>query len=885
MANKYHTVVRGDTLSGLAAKYNTTVKKLASWNNISNVNLIYVGDKLIVGSDSGTSVKPVSKTTNNTNKAIIDKFGLQADTDRTVFATWKWDKSNTQEYRVIWYYYTGDGVAFVGSDSTVTIKQATYNAPSNAYKVKFKVKPISKTYTKNDKTSSYWTAEWSTQKEYNFSNNPPTTPSTPSVTIENFKLTAELNNLDVNATEIQFQVVKNDSKVFKTGKSTIKTTSASYSCTVDAGGEYKVRCRACKGKEYSDWSNYSDNIGTIPATPSGITSIKAKSDTEVKVDWEGVRNAKTYEIEYTTAVRYFDSASEQVSSKSVDATVVSHAEITGLESGKEYFFRLRACNDKGNSGWTEIKSITVGKDPAAPTTWSSSTTVIVGEPLTLYWIHNSVDNSSQTYAELELTIDREKTTKTIANSTDEEEKDKTSFYEIDTSLYVEGTKISWRVRTAGITKVYGDWSIERTIDIYAPPTLELSLTDSDGNSLEVLESFPFYIEGLAGPNTQAPIGYHVGITSNSSYETTDSVGNVKMVNEGEEVYSKYFDTKEKLLIEMLPSNIDLENNVTYTLQVTVSMNSGLTATNSLEFTVSWTDMMYEPTAEIAIDEETLSAYIRPYCVQSSVVYKVVELVDGVYTMTDVITDVTDGELVDDAYTEDDSMVFSGTDSAGNTVYYCEAIGEEEMVEGVTLSVYRREFDGTFTEIGTGLVNSKSTFITDPHPSLDFARYRIVAITDDTGAVSYSDIPGYPVGEFGVIIQWDEQWSTFDVGEEETALEQPAWSGSMLRLPYNIDISDNHSSDVEFVNYAGRKHPVSYYGTHRGETSSWKMEIDKEDKETLYAIRRLAIWMGDVYVREPSGSGYWASIKVSFSQSYNTLTIPITIDVTRVEGGI
>ena len=44
-------------------------------------------------------------------------------------------------------------------------------------------------------------------------------------------------------------------------------------------------------------------------------------------------------------------------------------------------------------------------------------------------------------------------------------------------------------------------------------------------------------------------------------------------------------------------------------------------------------------------------------------------------------------------------------------------------------------------------------------------------------------------------------------------------------------------------------------------------------------------MGDVYVREPSGSGYWANIKVSFSQTHCDLVIPISFTVTRVEGGM
>ena len=63
-----------------------------------------------------------------------------------------------------------------------------------------------------------------------------------------------------------------------------------------------------------------------------------------------------------------------------------------------------------------------------------------------------------------------------------------------------------------------------------------------------------------------------------------------------------------------------------------------------------------------------------------------------------------------------------------------------------------------------------------------------------------------------------------------------------------------------------------------------VDIPKTDTETLYAIRRLARYMGDVYVREPSGSGYWANIKVSYNQNHDSLVIPISFSITRVEGG-
>ena len=45
---KTYTVKSGDTLSGIASKYKTTVAKLVKDNNIDNANLIYVGQKIVI---------------------------------------------------------------------------------------------------------------------------------------------------------------------------------------------------------------------------------------------------------------------------------------------------------------------------------------------------------------------------------------------------------------------------------------------------------------------------------------------------------------------------------------------------------------------------------------------------------------------------------------------------------------------------------------------------------------------------------------------------------------------------------------------------------------------------------------------------------------------
>lgn len=828
MANVTYVVQKGDTLSSIANKYNTTVSAIASLNNIKNVNLIYVGQKLVI---SGTPVAEV-KTTSSTAANVT--VGLQADSDRTLIARWDWSKSDTDYYLVRWWWgapgSTTNGILAVEDERVSTAWRGhVWTAPQNAERASFYVKPVAKTKedSKGNKTSP-WVANWSTKVTYYFRDNPPLTPNVPSVEIKDYTLTATIESglEDLNADSIEFHVYQDNGHLFASETVDIVTYYASCTFKIDPGHMYKVQARSWRdGKVCSGWSGYSGNQSTKPSASSGIKTCKANSTTSVYLAWGSVANAESYDVEYTTKREYFDSSNSTFTETGIESDSYI---MTGLESGKQYFFRVRAVNDQGYSAWSDVVSIVLGKKPSPPTTWSSTTTAIIGEPLILYWVHNSEDGSKQVRAELEFDINGKKTTQTIdnPNADDEEAEEKTSSYLFDTSGYTDGIKLQWRVRTCGITGEYSDWSMQRAVDIYAPPTLSINVTDLNGAILESLTSFPFHITGFAGPNSQKPIGYHVSIVSEESYETTDQIGNTTFVNAGSEVYSKFFDISENLAVTLSANDVDLENNIRYTVKCTVTMNSGLSTEASSSFVVAWTDEVYEPNAEIGVHEDTYSAVIRPYC-------------------------------------EDEN---------------------EELIDGVTLSVYRREFDGSFTEIATGLKNTRATFVVDPHPSLDYARYRIVAISTSTGSVSYCDLPGYPIGGIAVIIQWDDKWSDFDV-IDDIPTEDRIWTGSMLKLPYNIDVSSGHKPDVSLVEYIGRRHPVSYYGTQIGETATWNTTIPKSDKETLYALRRLSTWMGNVYVREPSGSGYWANITVTFNVSHLEVTIPITLNITRVEGGL
>lgn len=818
---------------------------------------------------------------------------LLPGSERELFVNWTKNlayASDTEHYECKWSYTTGSvdsngKTIWKASTSTTTDLQSFYTAPSEATKVRFIVKPIPK---KNKNDVAIYRSDWSNEIFYTFAEPDKVveTPPVPTISVTNYLLALQLTvevNINFEATLARFQIYRNDEFIYYDSATNgdyidFRTGNATHTLTATAGSRYKVRCRVHRNGVWSAWSDWSANTDSPPAAPSGITKCEATSATSIYVEWDSVDMAESYTLEWANKKTDFD-GTDKVQSKT--GITVNHFELADIEPGKEYFFRVKATNNKGDSAWTEIKSVVIGNGPVSPTTWSSTTTATLGETVTLYWVHNAEDNSTQSFAILELDVNGNVTTHKITGET--------AKWTLDTSGYTEGAKIEWRVQTAGITNEEGDWSIKRNIDVYAPPILEMSVTDSNGSSVTSLNSLPLKISAEAGPSNsvQKPVSYRISVIANDSYETEDNLGNSVVVNSGSSVYSQYINAQSEnpglLDVILSAGDLTLKNNVSYSVVCSVTMSSGLTAEARHNFTVSWEAFGYSPDASIAIDKERFTASIHPHCSKDIVTYYKVTRSTSSYTKT--ATTIPEPEsmipVVNGVTTTGENVYQTIID--GSTIYYCIVMNSEPVTD-VLLSVYRRETDGTFTEIASDLDGTKNITVTDPHPALDYARYRIVAITKSTSEVSYTDVPGVPVGGSAIVIQWDEQWLSSERYDGESVAEVPQWYGSLIKLPYNIDTSEKTDPDVEFANYIGRSHPVGYYGTHIGETATWNTEIPKNDTDTLYGLRRLQKWMGNVYVREPSGTGYWANVKVSFNRKHKDVIIPVTIEVTRVEGG-
>lgn len=85
-----YVVKKGDTLSEIAKKYNTTVATLVSLNNIKNANIINIGQKIVLPSNSKTNTTTSKVTSNKKTNEEIAKEVLQG----------KWGNGTTRKQKL-----------------------------------------------------------------------------------------------------------------------------------------------------------------------------------------------------------------------------------------------------------------------------------------------------------------------------------------------------------------------------------------------------------------------------------------------------------------------------------------------------------------------------------------------------------------------------------------------------------------------------------------------------------------------------------------------------------------------------------------------------------------------------------------------------------------
>ncbi len=562
-------------------------------------------------------------------------------------------------------------------------------------------------------------------------------------------------------------------------------------------------------------------------TPTNTASSIVNGN--IRLTWNGVAlgSGESYQVQYTDDSRAFaDNIFDSISEATLEESAgTSHVlTISGLEEGTEYWCRVRWRGESAASNWASFpKATTPLSDETreqleAPTPTTTLLSYMLDEEVPLSWVHNSGEDTAQTDWQVQLGGSVSRT----INSTQATKGDSATMLDLSSLGIGDGSNVTWRVRTQGAWAGYwSPWSKTQAFSVYSRPVATI------GMSQNPVTTFPFSIDvnavsqgGGTLPIGNRPLTCSVTISPTEDVETPQPDGSSRVVSAGEPVWSGYYDTSsyyedgEGWSIPVYASDVSLVATAGYRVSATVSTMQGMRCEAAGTFSCEWDGEVPAPRATVVFDAGALACRISPWAEE-----------------------------------------FIGFDPVTGEMMF-------ELAEGLVLSVFRVNADGTTEPIASGIENDGDTWVEDPHCSFGTCTYRIVATDPETGAQGsdeYSVATPYKrvVVEFG----------------SET-----------VELRFNLEWTEEHKPDVEYLAFHGRSNPVAHWGTQTGQSFKIHGSLAKgTDAITLAKLRLLANYRGACYVREPTGIAWWASvIPTQMSGAYRTAEQRVELDIVRLE---
>jgi hypothetical protein len=353
---------------------------------------------------------------------------------------------------------------------------------------------------------------------------------------------------------------------------TLNGAATSYvDTTTQPNHSYAYRVRATNIAGASAWATSSATYNT-PAAPGTPTAART-SATGVTVTFDNPALSETG-IEWQ---RSTDGTTWGASTAVTGTDITSFNDSPG---GGTFYYRVRNVRGALVSAWSATSNavITIAP-PAAPTLVAPGAIVKKSDATVVFeWLHNPIDGSAQTSAELRYSTDGTTwTTKAISGDA--------QTYTLANSFAVNAS-VTWQARTKGAHADFSPWSTAGAFSVLQVPQVAIT--------------------SPASPLTDVPITVAWVYSDQSGYQVS---ARVSVLQAGKAVYSR--DVKGSAISTQITSDEFLPvNKTTYSIQVLVTSSSSLTGVGTAEIAVNYTAPAV-PNAAYSIDEDTstLSLYV------------------------------------------------------------------------------------------------------------------------------------------------------------------------------------------------------------------------------------------------------------------------------------
>lgn len=358
------------------------------------------------------------------------------------------------------------------------------------------------------------------------------------------------------------------------------------------------------------------SAGDVPVAPANVSLAMTDIPGTIKVtfdwSWAAATNAELSWADHDDAWNSTDEPSTYV----ISNIHAAEWNISGLETGKKWYVRVRLSSNTGDSttygAYSDIQEIDLASAPAIPVLGLSTNVITADGKVTASWGFVSGDGTAQAFAELA----------EVSGNT------YTPIAHAQTAQYItlDAAEMGW---TAGETHVFAvrvvsasgqesaGWSDPVYLTIADPVTASIAETslvrqtiidDGASRTVNVLTQMPLMItvEG-AGDNGTTIVAveraesYHV-----SRPDETDFNG-----FEGETIALCTYTGEDQISIDIKDLLGCLDDGASYRIVAVVQDGFGQSAEDSVEFEVHWAHQAIKPDAKIIPDDSQLVTYLKP----------------------------------------------------------------------------------------------------------------------------------------------------------------------------------------------------------------------------------------------------------------------------------
>lgn len=347
--------------------------------------------------------------------------------------------------------------------------------------------------------------------------------------------------------------------------------------------------------------------GTVPNAPSEVTLRPTDIPGTVKVTWDWPwTEADSATISWSDHADAWGSTDEPAE-YTIENTQANEWNVSGLETGKRWFFRVRLTKGRDesaiNGAWSEIVTIDLSSAPSIPTLSLSAGIIPEKGSVAAFWSYVSTDGTAQAYAEIcEATISGSGITYgRIIGSTQTAQH--LTIYAEDAG-WNEGETHYLCVRVVSASgRVSDDWSDPVPVIIAAPLEINIASTSLEARTTprtyNALTEMPLTatITGAGNGGTTSLIierarDYHVDRPDEEDFNG----------HQGETIAIITQTGEAPIVINRDDLLGALDDGAQYNLIATIQDGLGQSATETILFEVDWSHQAVMPEATVRIEE-------------------------------------------------------------------------------------------------------------------------------------------------------------------------------------------------------------------------------------------------------------------------------------------